>query len=128
VENTRFRLTLIGPAAEHHYNENINLSRSLYIAPATQSLRFYREYFKPSQEAEVEKERLRYRILFQGIEFYINIDTLIKPIQGHFLEIKSRTWSRQDAEIKAAKVADLLSVLVECCTEPVTRDYIDMLD
>ncbi len=128
VENTRFRLTLIGPAAEHHYEENINLSRSLYIAPATQSLRFYREYFKPDQTMEVEKDRLRYRILFQGIEFYINIDTLIKPIQGHFLEIKSRTWSLQDAEIKARKVADLLQVLVKCCTEPVTKDYFDMLD
>ena len=128
VENTRFRLTLIGPVAEHQYQENINLSRSLYIAPATQSLRFYREYFRPAQEMEVEKDRLRYRILFQGIEFYINIDTLLKPIQGHFLEIKSRTWSLLDAENKALKVADLLQVLVQCCTEPVTRDYIDMLE
>lgn len=128
VESTRFRLTLIGPSREHQYDENINLSRSRYIAPASQSLRFYREFFKPSSITEVEKERLRFRILFQGIEFYINIDTLIKPIEGHFMEIKSRTWSLQDAEIKSLKVAELLQTLVKCCVEPVTKDYIEMLD
>jgi 5-methylthioadenosine/S-adenosylhomocysteine deaminase len=128
VENTRFRLTLIGPNREHQYDENINLSRSRYIAPASQSLRFYKEYFKPSNITEVEKERLRYRVLFQGMEFYINIDTLIKPMGGHFLEIKSRTWSLQDAEIKSKKVAELLQTLVKCCVEPVTKDYIEMLD
>jgi 5-methylthioadenosine/S-adenosylhomocysteine deaminase len=128
VENTRFRLTLIGPSREHEYPENINLSRSRYIAPASQSLRFYREYFKPSSITEVEKERLRYRILFQGVEFYLNMDTLIKPIQGTFLEIKSRTWSLQDAENKAVKVSELLQTLLKCCVEPAKKNYIEMLD
>ena len=128
VEGTRFRLTLIGPESEHEYAENIQLSRSLYIAPATQSLRFYREYFKPTHESEVEKDRQRFRVLYQGVEFYINIDTLIKPIQKKFIEIKSRTWSRQDAENKARKIADLLGILLECCPQPVNKDYIDMVD
>jgi 5-methylthioadenosine/S-adenosylhomocysteine deaminase len=128
VENTRFRLTLIGPSREHEYPENINLSRSRYIAPASQSLRFYREYFKPSSITEVEKERLRYRVLFQGVEFYLNMDTLIKPIQGTFLEIKSRTWSLQDAENKAVKVSELLQTLQKCCVEPAKKNYIEMLD
>jgi 5-methylthioadenosine/S-adenosylhomocysteine deaminase len=128
VENTRFRLTLIGPNREQKLAENINLSRSKFIAPASQSLRFYREYFKPSHITEVEKDRLRYRILYQGIEFYVNIDQLIKPIEGRFIEIKSRTWSLQDAENKSRKVNELLQVLMKCCVEPVTKDYIEMLD
>ncbi len=128
MEGTRFRLTLIGPESEHEYAENIQLSRSLYIAPADQSLRFYREYFKPAHEFEVEKDRKRFRVLYQGVEFYINIDTLIRPIQKKFIEIKSRTWSRQDAEIKARKISDLLNILLECCPQPVNKDYIDMVD
>ncbi len=128
VENTRFRLTLIGPSREEDISENIALSRSRYIAPASQSLRFYREYFKPISEMEVEKIRLRYRVLYQGTEFYINVDSLIKPVQGNFLEIKSRTWSRQDADIKAKKVEELLGVLVKCCTEPVKSDYIEFIE
>ncbi len=40
VENTRFRLTLIGPNREQQLAENINLSRSKFIAPATQSSAF----------------------------------------------------------------------------------------
>ncbi len=128
VENTRFRLTLIGPNREHQYSDNINLSRSKFIAPASQSLRFYREYFKPAGITEVEKERFRYRILFQGIEFYINIDSMIKPITGYYMEIKSRTWSLQDAEIKSSKVSELLQLLVKGCVQIVTKDYIEMLD
>ena len=79
---------------------NVLLSRSRYIANATQSLRFYREYFKPKFEHEIEKDRLRYLIKYQGTEFFINIDTIVKPGLGKFLEIKSRTWSRKDAEQK----------------------------
>lgn len=128
VDNTRFRLTLIGPNREHQYSQNVNLSRSRYIAPASQSLRFYQEYFKPCAVTEVEKDRLRYRVLFQGIEFYIHLDTLVKPITGNYMEIKSRTWSLQDAEAKSQKISELLHLLVDESSIPVGKDYIEMLD
>jgi len=59
-------LTLIGPARERHFPQRVLLSRSRYLAPATQSLRFYKEYFKPVQELEVEKDRLRFLIRYHG--------------------------------------------------------------
>ena len=99
ITNVRSRLTLIGPTRERNYPQRVLLSRSRYLAPATQSLRFYREYFKPSHEVEVEKDRLRFLVRFQEIEFFINIDSVSKPELGHFLEIKSRTWSQKDAEV-----------------------------
>ncbi len=52
-----------------------------YFAPATQSLRFYREYFKPTAETEIEKDRLRYLVMFKDTEFFINLDHIIKPAQ-----------------------------------------------
>ncbi len=103
VDSVRYRLTLIGPSREQQSVSNILLSRSRYFAPAGQSLRFYREYFKPASEFEIEKDRLRFLVKFQDTEFFINIDTMIKPDLGTFLEIKSRTWSRQDAELKSKK-------------------------
>jgi 5-methylthioadenosine/S-adenosylhomocysteine deaminase len=101
------------------------LSRSRYLAPATQSLRFYREYFTPGDEKTIEKERLRWSVKYQGEEFYINLDTVEKPDLGHFLEVKSRTWSRKDAEKKARLVAELVAFLGG--GEMVTQDYIEMV-
>jgi 5-methylthioadenosine/S-adenosylhomocysteine deaminase len=46
--------------------QNVLLSRSRYFAPATHSLRFYTEYFKPIKTIEIEKDRLRYLIEFEG--------------------------------------------------------------
>ncbi len=67
VSHVRYRLTLIGPAREHRFPSDVLLSRSRYLAPATHSLRFYREYFKPSQEVfiQVAHPLPRYRILRQ---------------------------------------------------------------
>jgi 5-methylthioadenosine/S-adenosylhomocysteine deaminase len=79
VTKVRYRLTLIGPAREGHFASDVLLSRSRYLAPATHSLRFYREYFKPTQELSIEKHRLRWRVLYQGTEFYINLDRLDQP-------------------------------------------------
>ncbi|MCE1252810.1 MAG: amidohydrolase family protein [Anaerolineae bacterium] len=127
VSNVRSRLTHIGPAREGHIFSNVLLSRSRYIAPAIQSLRFYREYFKPRFENEIEKDRLRFLIKYQGTEFFINIDTLIKPGLGSFLEIKSRTWSKKDAEQKsqlATQLAELIGISVETATP---KDYFEML-
>jgi 5-methylthioadenosine/S-adenosylhomocysteine deaminase len=124
VFNVRYRLTLIGPAAEHSYPYSIFLSRSRFIAPAIHSLRFYREYFKPSSEIEINKDRLRWLIRYQGESLFINVDTIIQPkVDGHFLEIKSRTWSRVDAEQKAKLIPQLLHDLVGDESSPVEMEY-----
>jgi 5-methylthioadenosine/S-adenosylhomocysteine deaminase len=123
VSSVRTRLTLLGQKREDGFDEDVLLSRSRYLAPASQTLRFYREYFKPSDEKMIEKDRLRWHVRFNGVEFYINLDTVERPDLGHFIEIKSRTWSRTDAERKAHLVAELLSYLGAAGGEHVTLDY-----
>jgi 5-methylthioadenosine/S-adenosylhomocysteine deaminase len=124
VFNVRYRLTLIGQAAEHSYPNFVFLSRSRFIAPAIHSLRFYREYFKPDIETEITKDRLRWLVRYKGESFFINVDTVLKPkVEGHFLEIKSRTWSRTDAEEKASLISMLLRELVGEEAVPVELEY-----
>ena len=128
VYNVRSRLTLIGPAAEREYPQSVLLSRSRFIAPANHSERFYREYFTPSGEIAVHKDRVRWLVRFHGQEFFINIDQLLQPaVEGQFLEIKSRTWSRGDAEVKAGLILELLETLgVEEVSE-VRDEYPDLV-
>ncbi|MGH2620961.1 MAG: amidohydrolase family protein, partial [Anaerolineales bacterium] len=128
VSSVRSRLTLIGPAAEREYPQSVLLSRSRFIAPANNSERFYREYFTPSGEIAVHKDRLRWLVRFHGQEFFINIDQLLQPaVEGHFLEIKSRTWSRGDAEVKAGLMLELLKALgIEGVSE-VRDEYPDLV-
>jgi 5-methylthioadenosine/S-adenosylhomocysteine deaminase len=128
ITNVRSRLTLIGPNREMQFPQEVLLSRSRYIAPASQSLRFYREYFKPSHEWEIHKDRLRFLIHFKETEFFINIDQVTKPQLGAFLEIKSRTWSRKDAEYKSQIVAELITLLGASSQETITEDYFEMLE
>lgn len=128
VLKVRYRLTLVGPAREFQFPSDVLLSRSRFIAPAVHSLRFYREYFKPSHETFIEKNRLRWRVLFRGTEFYINLDQIIQPDLGAFLEIKSRTWSRRDAEHKAALAMDLMKFLGVAAEATVPQDYIEMTE
>jgi 5-methylthioadenosine/S-adenosylhomocysteine deaminase len=127
ITNIRYRLTLIGRAREGQLASDVLLSRSRYIAPATHSLRFYREYFTPAQEIAIEKHRLRWRVLFHGTEFYINLDRIDDPPLGHFLEVKSRTWSRRDAEYKAQVASELLSYLGVPPGESLTQDYLEIV-
>jgi 5-methylthioadenosine/S-adenosylhomocysteine deaminase len=127
VETIRYRLTLLGPAREKRFPSDVLLSRSRFIAPATHSLRFYREYFNPAGEKTIQKDRLRWRILFRGIEFFINLDTVKQPELGHFLEIKSRTWSFRDADLKAELTTELLIYLGVSPVKPVTQDYVELL-
>ncbi len=122
----RSRLTLIGPSREHHFPQKVLLSRSRFLATATQSPRFYREYFKPSHEIEIEKDRLRYLVEYKNMEFFINLDETIKPKLGHFLEIKSRTWSRKDAEVKSRLVVDLIRFLGESPEKTISNDYLEL--
>ncbi|HMZ06287.1 MAG TPA: amidohydrolase family protein [Anaerolineales bacterium] len=127
VVNVRSRLTLLGIKREDAMEHDVLLSRSRFLAPATQSLRFYREYFKPKTVVSVEKERLRWHIKYKNTEFFINLDEVKVPPMGHFLEVKSRTWSRKDADHKAALVRELLELLGVGNAETVTQDYIEIL-
>jgi 5-methylthioadenosine/S-adenosylhomocysteine deaminase len=126
VTNVRARLTLIGLKREGKFEE-VLLSRSRYIAPASQSLRFYHEYFKPKSEIAIEKDRQRWLIQYKDTEFFVNLDQVKEPQLGLYLEIKSRTWSRKDAERKAELASELLSVLGASNGEAVTEDYIDIV-
>lgn len=127
ITNVRSRLTHLGEACEHHFPQRVILSRSRYLAPATQSLRFYREYFKPEREVEIEKDRLRYLIKYKDTEFFINIDTIQKPKLGYFLEVKSRTWSRTDAERKAHLAIELIGYLEAQPEQVTSQDYFEMV-
>ncbi len=128
IFNVRSRLTLTGPAAEREYANSVLLSRSRFIAPAIYSPRFYREYFKPVDEVTVHKDRLRWLIKYQGVEFFINIDKVLEPqLEGSFLEIKSRTWSRHDAERKAELITNLVSDLDLEEAEAVELEYPDLV-
>ena len=127
IENVRYRLTLVGLPEALDLPQDVGLSRSRFLAPATHSLRFYREYFKPNNEYEVEKDRLRWLVEYKGIEYYVNIDHMIKPDLGYFLEVKSRTWSRKDAEQKAQWIANMVSVLGASPDEIVREDYYELV-
>jgi len=127
VCNIRYRLTLIGPEEEFTFPSDVLLSRSRFYAPAAHSLRFFREYFNPIDEVFVEKDRQRWRVLFQGTEFYINLDRVDQPELGYFLEVKSRTWSRRDAEHKAQVATALIKFLGASTDEPMARDYLELV-
>ncbi|PKN99895.1 MAG: amidohydrolase [Chloroflexi bacterium HGW-Chloroflexi-4] len=127
IEQVRSRLTLIGQTIEDRFPQEVLLSRSRYMAAATQSPRFYREYFKPQIEKEIEKDRIRFLVRYEGFEFFINIDEITKPHIGFFLEVKSRTWSRQDAELKSTLVTQLIEFLGGDLTETTSDDYIEMV-
>ncbi len=127
ITNVRYRLTLLGSPREASFDGDVLLSRSRYIAPATHSLRFYREYFKPIQEVSIVKDRLRWRVIYQGTAVYINLDHLENQNIGYFLEVKSRTWSKRDAEYKAEIAANLIRALGGSPENNVTKDYIEMI-
>lgn len=127
VSNVRYRLTLLGPTREGNFPRDVLLSRSRFIAPAPHSLRFYREYFKPLQETVIEKHRLRWRILYHGLEFFINLDRMDQPPLGYFVEVKSRTWSRRDAEHKALVARELIQSLGITREASASQDYIEII-
>jgi 5-methylthioadenosine/S-adenosylhomocysteine deaminase len=127
VENVRSRLTLLGKQREDEISRDILLSRSRFLAPAVHTSRFYREYFKPIQVIPIEKDRLRWHIKYKETELFVNLDQMKQPDMGYFLEIKSRTWSRKDADLKAELVNELLNLLGVGSAEVVTQDYIEIL-
>jgi 5-methylthioadenosine/S-adenosylhomocysteine deaminase len=126
VFNVRYRLTLTGPARE--YDHSVPLSRSRFIAPATHSLRFYREYFQPVRETEINKDRRRWLVRFRGKEFFVNLDRILKPsLDQTYLEIKSRTWSRGDAEVKSGLILELMGALGAGEAKVVVEEYPDLV-
>lgn len=128
IVGVRARLTLIGPTREGDFAHDVLLSRIRYFAPAANSLRFYREYFKPARETPVDKDRLRWLVRYQDVEFYVNLDNVQTPNLGYYLEIKSRTWSRRDAELKARLASELLVLLGGSLENTVTLDYVEMAE
>jgi 5-methylthioadenosine/S-adenosylhomocysteine deaminase len=128
VFEARSRLTLLGEVHEQEYPNAVMLYRSRYLAPADRSLRFYREYFEPADEVEVHKDRRRWRITYRGTDFAVNIDQVSKPkMEGLFLEIKSRTWSRSDAERKARLITELLELFGVDPSTAVTEGYAQLV-
>ena len=126
VVSVRSRLTLLGPR-EDKFDHDVLLSRSRFLAPATHTLRFFREYFKPAEEEVIQKDRLRWHIRYKDLEFFVNLDTMEEPDLGYFLEIKSRTWSRIDAEHKAGLAYELIALLGATSGETMARDYIEVV-
>jgi hypothetical protein len=51
---------------------SVLLFRSRFFAPATHSPRFYREYFKPAGEREVEEDR--WLVAYRGVQFYEHVN------------------------------------------------------
>jgi 5-methylthioadenosine/S-adenosylhomocysteine deaminase len=126
VTGARSRLTLTGRTREEEFGA-VLLFRSRYFAPATHSPRFYREYFRPAAEHVVEKDRRRWLLVYRGVEFYLHLDRLITPpTDGCFIEIKSRTWSRRDAEDKAAVINQLLALFGANPDDTITDGYVQL--
>jgi adenylate cyclase class IV len=76
---------------------------------------------------KVHKDRRRYHIRYGGTDFALNLDRITKPeLPGVFLEVKSRTWSAQDAERKAELIGELLALFDVQEQELVKREYADL--
>jgi 5-methylthioadenosine/S-adenosylhomocysteine deaminase len=128
VTGARARLTLTGGTREDRFGA-VLLHRSRYLAPATHSARFYREYFRPAAEHIVEKERRRWLVAYRGVEFYVHLDRLLKPAtDGCFIEVKSRTWSRRDARDKAAIITALLALFGASPDDTISDGYVELAD
>jgi 5-methylthioadenosine/S-adenosylhomocysteine deaminase len=122
-----YSLTLTGPTREAEYENSVVLSRSRFTAPADRSLRFYREYFQPRREIEIVKHRERYHIRHQGLDFAVNLDRIVQPGQeALYVEIKSRTWSQQDAVRKAGMIGELLGIFGVQAGGVVREEYVDL--
>jgi 5-methylthioadenosine/S-adenosylhomocysteine deaminase len=60
-------------------------------------------------------------------EFY-TLRLAEQPDLGYFLEVKSRTWSRRDAEYKAAHTMDLIHFLGASPEEMEVQDYFELVE
>jgi 5-methylthioadenosine/S-adenosylhomocysteine deaminase len=126
ITGARSRLTLTGRTREDRFGA-VLLFRSRYLAPATHSARFYREYFRPAGERIVEKDRLRWQVAYRGVEFYVHLDRLLNPASDDwFVEVKSRTWSSRDARDKADVITELLALFGASPDDTISDGYVDL--
>lgn len=127
VTEVRARLTFTMPTKEREFNSTSLLSHSRFIAPADRPLRFYEEYFNASRIENLQKSRRRWRIHFQDVLYYVNVDNILDPkIPGNFIELKSRTWSLTDAQHKADGIQEMMRILGIKSDQIVRRDYLEM--
>ncbi|NJO83661.1 MAG: hypothetical protein HC828_13215 [Blastochloris sp.] len=127
VVSVRSRLTFTSPLKEREFHQTILLSRSRFIADADRPLRFYREYFQPIIERELNKERRRWHIEYKGVLFYINVDRVTRPsLPDLFIELKARTWSNNDAEQKADLIHEMLDLIGIEPTDITRLDYLEI--
>jgi 5-methylthioadenosine/S-adenosylhomocysteine deaminase len=127
-KETFFTMTLMGPTSEKEFENSILLTRGRYTASARQSLRFYREYFRPVAEREVHKDRLHCHTNYKGTDFIINLDKLPDLLDNStYLEIKSRTWSAKDALHKADLIGELLHKLGVKHEDQLKIEYINLV-
>ena len=123
----KYTITLTEPALQGQHPHAILVSRARYDATADRTVRFYREYFQPDKITSVEKRRRRWRILYQGKDFAVNIDELVNHAQpGPYLEIKSRTWSQSDAAEKAELIGALLKHFEIDDADLIMQEYVDL--
>jgi 5-methylthioadenosine/S-adenosylhomocysteine deaminase len=126
VTGARARLTLTGWKGEDRFG-SVLLFRSRYLAPAAHSPRFYREYFRPTAEHVVEKVRRRWLVAYRGVEFYVHLDRLLNPARDEpFIEVKSRTWSRRDAQEKAEIITDFLALFGASPDDTIAEGYVEL--
>jgi 5-methylthioadenosine/S-adenosylhomocysteine deaminase len=123
----KYTITLTEPALQGQHPHAILVSRARYDATADRTVRFYREYFQPDKITSVEKHRRRWRILYKGKDFAVNIDELVNHEQpGPYLEIKSRTWSQSDAAEKAELIGALLKHFGINDADLIMQEYVDL--
>lgn len=123
---TFYRLTMMGQTSEKEFENSVLLTRGRYTTSAGHSLRFYREYFKPTAEQEVTKIRERCHIAYKNTDFALNLDQLTNnDVKDNlFLEIKSRTWSAKDAVHKAHLIGELLEMFGLEKKDQLKREYV----
>ncbi|MGB1287432.1 MAG: amidohydrolase family protein [Aggregatilineales bacterium] len=127
VESVRMRLTYTGAEKENQFHDAVLLSHSRFIAPASHPLRFYQEYFQAPIEQQLVKDRRRWRVLYKGVLFFVNVDSLQEPVTSDlYIELKSRTWSMTDAELKADYIREMMEILGLSREDAVRQDYLDM--
>jgi 5-methylthioadenosine/S-adenosylhomocysteine deaminase len=66
-------------------------------------------------------------VAFRGVQFYVHLDRMVRPHAGElFLEVKSRTWSRRDAQDKAGTILELLELLGARPDEAIDEGYVEL--
>lgn len=127
VQSVRMRLTYTTAEKEQVFHDTVVLSHSRFIAPASHPLRFYQEYFQAKEQRELQKERRRWRITYKGIVFFVNVDRVTQPaLPDMYIEIKTRTWSKSDAENKAQSIQEMMDILQITSANVVRTEYLDM--